>query len=186
MGREDDNDEKPTYETLSFAEFATRGDVQPGSERAVLTVAEEGGGQQVYPLNRNPTVIGRSNNADLVLTDPGISDYHARVFKHSFGYTVEDMGSAEGTFLRDKRVNHARLISGDTLRLGETILTFWDEQANATKNKNSSLVPVRTTARGIASRSTVVRDSYSRPSQRVQPQQIQPIQIGRASCRERV
>ncbi len=176
MGREGDNDEKPTNETLSFAEFATRGNVQPGSERAVLTVAEAGGGQQVYPLSRNPTVIGRSNNADLVLTDPGISDYHARVFKHSFGYTVEDMGSAEGTFLRDKRVNHARLISGDTLRLGETILTFWDERANATKDKNSSLVPVRATARGIAPRSTILRDSYSRPSQRVRPQQIQPIQ----------
>ena len=175
MGREGDNDEIPTHETLSFAEFATRGNVQPGSERAVLIVAEAGGGQQVYPLNRNPTVIGRSNNADLVLTDPGISDFHARVFKHSFGYTVEDMGSAEGTFLRDKRVNHARLISGDMLRLGETVLTFLDERVNATKDKNSSLVPARATVRGIASRPTVVRDSYSRSSRRAHPPQLQPI-----------
>lgn len=69
MGREGDNDddEPATHDTLSFAEFAMRGNAPAGSERAVLVVAETGGGQQVFPLNRNPTVIGRSNNADLVL-----------------------------------------------------------------------------------------------------------------------
>jgi polysaccharide export outer membrane protein len=176
MGREGDNDEGPTHETLSFAEFATRGNVPAGSERAVLIVAEAGGGQQVFPLNRNPTVIGRSNNADLVLADPEISDFHARVFKHSFGFTVEDMGSAEGTFLRDKRINHARLISGDTLRLGTTVLTFLDERANAPKDKSTSLVPVRSTAKGLASRSTALRDPYSQSSPNAQlPQgQSQP------------
>jgi polysaccharide export outer membrane protein len=174
MGREGDNDEEPTYETLSFAEFAMRGSVQPGSERAVLTVAEEGGGQQVYPLNRNPTVIGRSNNADLVLPDPGISDFHARVFKHNFGYTVEDMGSAEGTFLRDKRVNHARLISGDTLRLGSTILTFVDERANATRDQRTSLVPVHDATKGLAVRSTVLRDPQAQSSLHARSQRILP------------
>jgi pSer/pThr/pTyr-binding forkhead associated (FHA) protein len=176
MGRDGDNDEELSHETLSFAEFATRGNAQPGSERAVLMVAEDGGVQQVYALSRNPTVIGRSNNADLVLTDSGISDFHARVFKHSFGYTVEDMGSAEGTFLRDKRIKHARLISGDTLRLGTTILTFLHEQANATKEGNSTLVPMRLTSKGVTQQATVIRDAYSRSSQRVQPPKIQPIQ----------
>jgi polysaccharide export outer membrane protein len=181
MGRAGDNDEEPTHETLSFAEFASRGNVQLASERAVLVVSETGGGQQVFPVIRNPTVIGRSNNADLVLSDPAISDFHARLFKHSFGFTVEDMGSAEGTFLRDKRVNHARLISGDTLRLGTTILTFLDEKANAPKDKATSLVPTRTTAKDIAPRPTGIRDPYVQStqnhlsSQYAQSPQIRPI-----------
>ena len=176
MAREGDNDEGNTHETLSFAEFATRGNVQPGSDRAVLVVAETGGAKQIFPLNRNPTVIGRSNNADLVLPDTGISDFHARVIKHSFGYTVEDMGSAEGTFIRDKRVNHARLISGDTLRLGATILTFLDERANTNKDKTTALMQVRTTAKGLAPRSTVIRDGYSHASSRSQQPHIQTLQ----------
>lgn len=176
MGREIDNDEGQTHETLSFAEFATLGNVPPGSERAVLVIAETGGGQQVIPLNRNPTVIGRSNNSDLVLTDPGVSDFHARVFKHSFGYTVEDMGSAEGTFLRDKRVNHARLISGDTLRLGTTILTFLDERANAPKGRSKALVPSRATTKGLASRATVLRDPYGQSSPGSRAQRIRPVE----------
>ncbi len=177
MGRESDDDEKPTHETLSFAEFATRGNVQqPGSDSAALMIAEKDGGQQVHVLTRNPTVIGRSSKADLVLSDPGVSDFHARIFKHSFGYTVEDMGSAEGTFLGDRRVSHARLVSGDVLRLGATILTFLDERVNATRDRSSSLVPVRATVAGMALRSTIVRDSYSQSSQRAQQPRIKPIQ----------
>jgi len=181
MGRPGDNDhEEPTHETLSFAEFASRGNVQLGTDRAVLVVSETGGGQRVFPVNRNPTVIGRSNNADLVLADPAISDFHARVFKHSFGYTVEDMGSAEGTFLRDKRVNHARLISGDTLRLGATVVTFLDERASVPKDKNTSLAPPRTTAQGVAQRQTAL-SAHVRPTQGIlsspntQPPQIRPM-----------
>jgi polysaccharide export outer membrane protein len=161
MGREGDNDEGPTHETLSFADFAARGSAHLGSDRAVLIVSETGGGQQVFPVNRNPTVIGRSNNADLVLSDPAISDFHARVFKHSFGYTIEDMGSAEGTVLREKRVNHARLISGDTLLLGTTTITFLDERVSTPKDKVTSIEPVRSTTKGLAPRPIAIRKTYS-------------------------
>jgi pSer/pThr/pTyr-binding forkhead associated (FHA) protein len=161
MDRDGNSNDPPERETLSLAEFLSQGTVQLG-DRAVLVVAESGGGQQVYPLNRNPTVIGRSNNADLMLSDPAVSDFHARVIKHSFGYTLEDMGSAEGTFLRDKRVNHARLISGDTVRLGATILTFLDERSNALKDKGTtSLVPMRATTKGVGAAQTLMRDPYS-------------------------
>ena len=154
-----DNDDDQTRETLSFSEFVSRTSAQLGAGRAVLAVAESGGGERVFPINRNPTIIGRSNNADVVLLDPTVSDFHARIIKHSFGYTVEDMGSAEGTFLRDKRVNHARLIHGDTLRLGNTILTFADESAAAAKNpaQSTALVPERSTVTGVPARPPVRR-----------------------------
>ncbi len=169
MSREDRNDDEPTHETLSFAEFVTRGSAKSGTDRAVLIVAEAADDQQVFPLTRNPTVIGRSTNADLVLSDPGISDFHARIIKHSFGYTVEDMGSAEGTFLRDKRISHARLIGGDTLHLGAATLTFVDERTGPVKEKSTTLVPMRSTAQGISMRSTALREPYSQPQQQVRP-----------------
>ena len=168
MGREGDNNDGPTHETLSFAEFVTRGRVEGISERAVLVVSATGGGQQVFALNRNPTVIGRSNNADLVLADPGISDLHARIIKHSFGYTIEDMGSAEGTFLHERRVNHARLLSGDTIHLGAMTLTFLDERASAHEDPSTALVSVRSRVRDLVLGSTAVRHPYA-PSPRLRP-----------------
>ncbi len=168
MGREGDNQDDeydPTsQETISFADISKLGE----SHRwvgggAALFLGDSNKGAQAFPLVRNPTVIGRSTNADLVLPDPAISDYHARIIRHAFGYTVEDMGSAEGTFLGERRINHARLVNGDTLRLGATSLTFVDEAVNpakgASKAKPMALVPTR---RGmLAQRETVLRGPYA-------------------------
>ena len=168
MGREGANHDGPMAETLSFAEFVTREHVEGIPARAVLVIFATGGGQQVFPLNRNPTVIGRSNNADLVLDDPGISDLHARIIKHSFGYTIEDMGSAEGTFLHERRVNHARLLSGDTIRLGATILTFLDERTSAHEDTSTALVSARSEVRDLVLEATAVQAALA-PSPRLRP-----------------
>ena len=151
MGHEGGNDDEPARETLIFGQFISQASAQPGAGRAVLAVAESDGGEHAFPINRNPTVIGRSNSADVVLLDPAVSDFHARIMKHSFGYTVEDLGSAEGTFLRDKLVKHARLVHGDTLRLGNTILTFTDNSAAAAKNavQTTALAPEGVMVRAV-------------------------------------
>ena len=122
----------------------------------------------MFPLNRNPFVIGRSNNADLILADPAISDFHARIIKHSFGYTIEDMGSTDGTVLGERRVNHARLISGDTIRSGATILTFLDERTSAHEDASASLVSMRSNVRDWVLGATAVRDPYV-PLPRLRP-----------------
>ena len=140
MGRDTEN-EDDARETLSFSALGASVYGPFGTSRAVLAIAEGGGGERVFPISRNPTIIGRSHNADVVLTDPAVSDFHARIIKHSFGYTVEDMGSAEGTFLREKRINHARLINGDTLRLGNTLVTFADEVPAKSTAPTTALVP---------------------------------------------
>ena len=161
MGQDGDR-EDDAHETLSFSDFASAGNAPLGAVRAALAIAEAGGGQRVFPINRNPTIIGRSHNADVILSDPAVSDFHARIIKHSFGYTVEDMGSAEGTFLRDKRINHARLINGDTLRLGDTLVTFADEMPAKSSAPTTALVPDGATVRGMPAHLAAPRDPRSR------------------------
>ncbi|HEX7507366.1 MAG TPA: FHA domain-containing protein, partial [Polyangia bacterium] len=143
MGHVGDDDDDRAQKTLSIGSFFAGARAQSGTGQAALSVVEEGGGERVFPINRNPTIIGRANNADVVLLDPSVSDLHARITRHNFGYTIEDMGSAEGTFLNDKRVNHDRLTHGDMLRLGSTLLTFADERATANDNvmQTTALVP---------------------------------------------
>jgi len=176
MGREgdnnDDGNDEPNHETLSYAEFVKWKGPRPGGDCGALVLGESVDGQLVFPLTRNLTVVGRSQNADLVLTDPAISELHARILRHSFGYTVEDLGSAEGTFLGDRRVKHARLVNGDTLRLGNTSLTFLDEHASSRKATPQplALVPIRSTLKELAPRQTVLRNQYSQPGNLEDPQ----------------
>jgi len=151
------DNEDGARETLSFSAFVSRTNAPANAGRAVLAVTEAGGDPRLFPINRNPTIIGRSNNADVMLADAAVSDFHARIIKHSFGYTVEDMGSAEGTFLRDKRINHARLINGDTLRLGNTLVTFADEVAVKSSSPTTALVPEGSTVRGMPAHRTTRR-----------------------------
>ena len=182
MARQSANDDRPENETLSFADFVASSDVPAGIDRAMLVMDGADGSQQIYPITRNPTVIGRSSNADLVLPDGAISDFHARIIKHSFGYTVEDLGSAEGTFLSERRVNHARLVNGDTLRLGATVLPFVNPATAASKERqqSSALVALRATSAAIVPRQTMLRGAYSYPSE---PGQVPQRNLGREDRR---
>lgn len=153
MGHES-SDDKAGQRTLNLSSFLSGAAANHGNGRASLAVVELGGGVRVFPINHNPTVIGRATTADLVLFDPAVSDFHARIIKHSFGYTVEDMGSHDGTFLGDKSVRHAHLAHGDTLRLGSTILTFVDEDATSVKSIVRIMAPMSegSTMKGLALR----------------------------------
>jgi hypothetical protein len=69
--------------------------------------------------------IGRSGAADLALSDQYVSHMHARILRRGPYYFVEDLGSTNGTFLNDLRVeSSAQLKVHDTLRMGQTVLRY--------------------------------------------------------------
>ncbi len=69
--------------------------------------------------------IGRSGAADLSLADQYVSHMHARILRRGDYYFVEDLGSTNGTFLNDNRVEKsAQLKVHDTLRMGQTVLRY--------------------------------------------------------------
>ena len=70
-------------------------------------------------------VIGRGDDADLVLEADGVSRKHARVVNNTAGIVnVLDLGSTNGTFLNGRRVDVAVLREGDQLRIGQVVLRF--------------------------------------------------------------
>jgi pSer/pThr/pTyr-binding forkhead associated (FHA) protein len=62
-------------------------------------------------------VIGRQNDSDIPVPAEEISRHHARLQVTPEGVLVEDMGSANGTFINDKRVQNGLLKPGEELRL---------------------------------------------------------------------
>ena len=68
-------------------------------------------------------IIGRSPEADVVLDDPYASDFHLRIGPQAGEIRLQDLGSTNGTFVNDVKVEVPRgLGPGDRVRIGETIM----------------------------------------------------------------
>ncbi len=69
------------------------------------------------------TVLGRSEDADVVIDDPYASDFHVRVGLHEGDLVAHDLGSTNGTYVNGRRVTvPTALAKGDALQIGKTIL----------------------------------------------------------------
>ncbi len=81
-----------------------------------------------YPLLGAITVIGRDDEADIMLDDPGISRRHSEIRVTNDGphlvMTVSDLGSTNGTFLNGDPIDRAHLQDGDRITVGRTHLLF--------------------------------------------------------------
>jgi hypothetical protein len=77
-----------------------------------------------YPLVAATTVLGRGEDADVVLDDPGVSRRHAEIRVATEGsrlrVTLHDLGSTNGTFVDGERARAVQLADGATITLGRT------------------------------------------------------------------
>jgi len=91
-----------------------------------LVIYESTGSSKEFELTRSEIIIGRDPNVDLSIPSPSISRRHARLMREGDGYTLEDLGSSNGTFLNDEQLVQRRsLKSGDHIRLGRAVtLTY--------------------------------------------------------------
>lgn len=92
--------------------------------RSVATGILELDGERI-PLTRSVTTIGRSPDRTVVVSDLGVSRRHAEIRRTDPGYVLVDVGSTNGTSVNDHRVANHLLASGDRIRVGDAILTFW-------------------------------------------------------------
>lgn len=76
------------------------------------------------PLTEPEYLIGRAPDNNINLADPGVSGYHARIFRGPDGYAIEDMKSRNGVWVNGARVFHTALRDGDQVRLGATDMTY--------------------------------------------------------------
>lgn len=112
-----------------------------GDDLTLEIVEGPGAGRQL--VLARPAVLGRAPDADLVLEDGEVSRHHARVSPSSGGYAiVEDLGSANGTFVNQDEVHEAaRLDPGDELLLGVTLMQVRSHQQVADQPSAVRAVP---------------------------------------------
>jgi hypothetical protein len=95
-----------------------------GRPRLVLGVGGQAGSESTLDLNKAVTVIGRANECELRLDDPGVSRRHAEIRVNGGEAEVIDLGSTNGIRVNGKAVPSARLLDGDRIDLGSTSLVF--------------------------------------------------------------
>jgi NHLM bacteriocin system ABC transporter ATP-binding protein len=70
-----------------------------------------------------PLVIGRDADCTVVLADASVSRRHARVELTADGLKVVDLGSGNGVWVGDDRIQERILAAGEQFRVGSTIFT---------------------------------------------------------------
>jgi DNA-binding winged helix-turn-helix (wHTH) protein len=79
----------------------------------------------VLPLQPGENVLGRAEEATVRIATPEVSRRHARIVIAEEGATIEDLGSKNGTFVGERRLEGpAPLRDGDRFRLGGQLLLF--------------------------------------------------------------
>ncbi len=68
--------------------------------------------------NKQLMILGRSPECDIVVDNIKVSRQHARLTKIGNDWNLEDLGSANGTFLNGKKVTNAKISEQDVVTLG--------------------------------------------------------------------
>jgi pSer/pThr/pTyr-binding forkhead associated (FHA) protein len=121
-----------------------KGPTLPDDGRSpVLEAIDEPVKGERFVLHSGENIIGRLEECDIPVLDGSVSRQHARVVYARDRVSVSDLGSSNGTFVNDTRVEMAELTNGDSLRVGN--IRFKVELPPELSVQKSS--PVKTRAR---------------------------------------
>jgi hypothetical protein len=95
--------------------------VELGIESEVVTLDANG---KQHLVDKVSTLIGRSKDCDIRLTDPNVSRRHAELRQEGTAYWILDLGSTNGVTVNGRRQQRAQLQNEDRITVGSTELVF--------------------------------------------------------------
>lgn len=79
---------------------------------------------QKFILAGKSIVLGRSDEANIVLDDVTVSRTHALISKDSNTWSIADRDSLNGTYVNFIRISDTKLSAGDDIQIGKYRFTF--------------------------------------------------------------
>ncbi len=98
-------------------------------------------GQRAASTDGKPVTVGAAPDGGLVLSDPAVSRYHLELRHTPEGIAVEDLGSRNGTFLGQVRIERAIVPAGTRLGIGSSLLVVEDAGSEVTPVEEEVDIP---------------------------------------------
>jgi adenylate cyclase len=98
------------------------GHAVPTISNLIITEGNKKG--EVYSILNFPFKIGRNSDNDICFEDKRVSRYHAEIYVNNGVYIIRDLGSHNGTFVNEVRIDSIQLDSGDKITIGTNSLLF--------------------------------------------------------------
>jgi len=108
--------------TLIFADKNFNLEVLRRETGFVIEVMEGPDTGKRFPLSSGSIFIGRQAECDLALEDIKVSRRHAALASREGVFYLDDLGSTNGTFVNGRRVGRTRILPGDRITLGNSVL----------------------------------------------------------------
>ncbi len=77
---------------------------------------------QTFSVDEKGVIIGRSENCDIVITDPSLSRHHCRIFVRDGLLWVGDLKSANGTAVDGLSIEEAPIWKDRRVTIGDTVI----------------------------------------------------------------
>jgi hypothetical protein len=129
-----------------------------------LIVKKAGQTVNDFRFERGPVYIGRHEHSQVFLPDRMVSRQHAAIYTAQDGkWVIEDLDSANKTFLNDKAIHKSPIKTGDCIRIGSFEIEVNlepDIDAGEHINLEDTLIPApheTSTAKATPAREIIVR-----------------------------
>ena len=84
-----------------------------------------------FLLDSDVTTVGRHPNADIFLDDVTVSRRHAEFVRNGTKFSINDLGSLNGSYYQGVRVDSAVLENGAEVQVGKFRMTFYKSSKDA-------------------------------------------------------
>lgn len=128
----------PEHRTIVLAKTDPLQDAPGDSDNVHVTITDSPTGQGLlvvrsgdqtgerFALDDHLVTIGRHPDSNIYLDDVTVSRRHAEVRHVAGAYVVRDLGSLNGTYISQERVEERQLMHGDELQIGKFRMVFLD------------------------------------------------------------
>lgn len=110
-----------------------------------LVMFRESGERRDFALRQRVTTVGRKDDCDIRIPLAEVSRHHSQFVVTDKGVRIKDMGSANGTYVNNKRVTEQELQAGDHVVVGPVVFTVQvDGKPDMVRAVKTKLKPLST------------------------------------------
>jgi pSer/pThr/pTyr-binding forkhead associated (FHA) protein len=99
-------------------------------DKAMVVVHRGANKGSRYLISEERTSIGRSPESEIFLDDVTVSRSHAVIERNGSAFSLNDLGSLNGTYINNQSLKTAPLTCGDEIQIGKFHLIFVSARNN--------------------------------------------------------